>query len=75
MENYICCPVCDSTRIRERHIGKKGGAIAGGISGALSGAAIGSAIPLVGTIAGRDADLVVVMDCQIPADDLIVHNL
>ena len=24
---------------------------------------------------GRDADLVVVMDCQIPADDLIVHNL
>lgn len=23
----------------------------------------------------RDADLVVVMDCQIPADDLIVHDL
>ncbi len=40
MENYICCPVCDSTSIRERHIGKK------------SGAAIGSAIPVVGTIAG-----------------------
>lgn len=52
MENYICCPVCDSTRIRERHIGKKGCAVAGGVSGALSGAAIGSAIPVVGTIAG-----------------------
>ncbi|HFV6018526.1 TPA: hypothetical protein ACH91Y_003052 [Escherichia coli] len=23
MENYICCPVCDSIRIRERHIGKR----------------------------------------------------
>lgn len=24
---------------------------------------------------GSDADLVVVVDCQIPADDLVVHNL
>lgn len=23
MENYIRCPACDSTRIRERHIGKR----------------------------------------------------
>ncbi len=23
--------------------------------------------------AGRDADLVVMVDCQIPSDDLIVH--
>ncbi len=23
METYIRCPACDSTRIRERHIGKK----------------------------------------------------
>lgn len=38
MENYICCPVCDSTRIRERHIGKKTGATAGAVSGsALDG--------------------------------------
>ncbi|MEX5995993.1 hypothetical protein [Providencia vermicola] len=29
MENYIRCPACDSTRIRERHIGKKTGAVAG----------------------------------------------
>nr|WP_282552397.1 hypothetical protein [Providencia stuartii] len=52
MENYIRCPACDSTRIRERHIGKKTGAVAGGISGALAGASIGSAVPVVGTIAG-----------------------
>ncbi|WP_342673654.1 hypothetical protein [Shigella flexneri] len=25
------------------------------------------------TILGRDADLVVMVDCQIPSDDLIVH--
>lgn len=25
------------------------------------------------SVAGRDADLVVVVDCQIPADDLVVH--
>jgi len=24
---------------------------------------------------GRDADLVVMVDCQIPADDLVVHFL
>lgn len=24
---------------------------------------------------GNDADLVVVVDCQIPTDDLVVHNL
>ncbi len=36
MENYIRCPACDSTRIRERHIGKKTGAVAGGVSGALA---------------------------------------
>ncbi|HDU8582070.1 TPA: hypothetical protein RG685_001421 [Morganella morganii] len=52
MENYIRCPACDSTRIRERHIGKKTGAVAGGVSGALAGASIGSAVPVVGTIAG-----------------------
>ncbi|MBQ0521893.1 MULTISPECIES: hypothetical protein [Morganellaceae] len=52
MENYIRCPACDSTRIRERHIGKKTVAVAGGVSGALAGASIGSAVPVVGTIAG-----------------------
>lgn len=26
-----------------------------------------------GGILGRDADLVVMVDCQIPSDDLIVH--
>ncbi|WPM84212.1 hypothetical protein QNH14_14810 [Apirhabdus apintestini] len=52
MKNNIRCPVCDSRRVRERHTGKKGGAVAGGVSGALSGAAIGSAIPVVGTLAG-----------------------
>ena len=26
-------------------------------------------------ILGRDADLVVMVDCQIPADDLVVHFL
>ncbi|WP_368493592.1 hypothetical protein [Escherichia coli] len=25
------------------------------------------------SFAGRDADLVVMVDCQIPSDDLIVH--
>lgn len=29
MENYVHCPQCDSTHIRERHIGKKSGAVAG----------------------------------------------
>ncbi|WP_231106860.1 MULTISPECIES: hypothetical protein [Serratia] len=52
MKNNIRCPVCDSRRVRERHTGKKGGAVAGGVSGVLSGAAIGSAIPVVGTLAG-----------------------
>ena len=28
---------------------------------------------LIHSIAGRDADLVVMVDCQIPSDDLIVH--
>jgi len=28
---------------------------------------------LAGGILGRDADLVVMVDCQIPADDLVVH--
>lgn len=42
MENYIRCPACDSTRIRERHIGKKTGAVAGGVSGALAGATAGA---------------------------------
>ena len=32
MENYICCSVCDSTCIRERHIGKKGDSVTGGVS-------------------------------------------
>ncbi|WP_272536563.1 hypothetical protein [Providencia sp. PROV182] len=47
MENYIRCPACDSTRIRERHIGKKTGAVAGGVSGALAGASIGSLLFLL----------------------------
>lgn len=57
MENDIRCPVCGSSHIRERNIGKKGGAIIGGISGALNGTDAETNIPVINTISAPHAVL------------------
>ena len=68
-------PVTELTEVRDRIVGIILGIIVAGLIHTLIRPEREGGIILqkISILFGRDADLVVMVDCQIPSDDLIVH--